>query len=129
MGGLTGLPLGLGPADVLLHDTYYVIGHFHYLVAPGTLLALFGGIYHWFPKVTGRRLNDGLARWHFWGSFVSMNGVFFPMFLWGWWACRADCMTAAPATCMRSRCCTGTASCRCPRGCSAWRSCPSSGTW
>lgn len=83
MGGLTGLPLGLGPADIHLHDTYYVIGHFHYIVAPGTLLALFGGIYHWFPKVTGRRLHDGLARLHFWGTLVFMNGVFFPMFLVG----------------------------------------------
>jgi cytochrome c oxidase subunit 1 len=83
IGGLTGLPLGLPASDIQLHDTYYVIGHFHYVVAPGTLFALFAGIYYWFPKVTGRRLNDALGRIHFWLSLVAMNMVFFPMFLQG----------------------------------------------
>ena len=58
IGGLTGLPLGLAPSDIHLHDTYYVIGHFHYVVAPGTIFALFAGIYHWFPKATGRQMNE-----------------------------------------------------------------------
>ncbi len=83
IGGLTGLPLGLAPPDIHLHDTYYVIGHFHYVVAPGTLLALFGGIYYWFPKATGRQMNDVLGRIHFWGSFVAINVVFMPMFIQG----------------------------------------------
>ncbi|HEY6953496.1 MAG TPA: cbb3-type cytochrome c oxidase subunit I, partial [Bacteroidota bacterium] len=83
IGGLTGLPLGLAPSDIHLHDTYYVIGHFHYVVAPGTLFALFAGIYYWFPKVTGRRMNDVLGRIHFWGSFVFINGIFMPMFIEG----------------------------------------------
>jgi heme/copper-type cytochrome/quinol oxidase subunit 3 len=83
IGGLTGLPLGLAASDIPLHDTYYVIGHFHYLVAPGTLFALFAGIYHWFPRVTGRRLNERLGRWHFWGSLVAMNLIFMPMFAQG----------------------------------------------
>ncbi len=83
IGGLTGLPLGLASADIHLHDTYYVIGHFHYVVAPGTLLALFAGIYYWFPKVTGRKLSDSLGRIHFFGTFVGMNGVFMPMFIQG----------------------------------------------
>jgi cytochrome c oxidase subunit 1 len=83
LGGLTGLPLGLAATDIPLHDTYYVIGHFHYLVAPGTLFALFAGIYYWFPRVTGRRMNDLLGRLHFWGSLIAMNGIFFPMFLQG----------------------------------------------
>jgi len=83
IGGLTGLPLGLAASDIPLHDTYYVIGHFHYIVAPGTLFALFAGIYYWFPKVTGRVLNETLGRMHFWGSLIGMNGVFFPMFIQG----------------------------------------------
>ena len=83
IGGLTGLPLGLAAADIHLHDTYYVIGHFHYVVAPGTLFALFAGVYHWFPKVTGRKMFEFLGKLHFWPSLVFINGVFMPMFLMG----------------------------------------------
>ena len=83
IGGLTGLPLGLAPSDIHLHDTYYVIGHFHYVVAPGTIFALFGGIYYWFPKATGKKMNDLLGRIHFWGSFICINFVFMPMFIQG----------------------------------------------
>jgi cytochrome c oxidase subunit I len=83
IGGLTGLPLGLNVPDIQLHDTYYVIGHFHYVVAPGTILALFAGVYYWYPKVTGRKMNDILGRIHFWGSLIFMNGVFMPMFIVG----------------------------------------------
>ncbi len=83
LGGLTGLPLGLAPTDIPLHDTYYVIGHFHYVVAPGTIFALFAGIYYWFPKATGRMMHEGLGRIHFWGSLICMNIVFMPMFIQG----------------------------------------------
>ena len=55
IGGLTGIPLAFNSADLYLHDTYYVIAHFHYIVAPGTIFALFAGVYYWFPKATGRR--------------------------------------------------------------------------
>src|ERR1700704_4134474 len=83
IGGLTGLPLGLAPSDIHLHDTYYVIGHFHYVVAPGTIFALFAGIYYWFPKATGRKMNSMLGAIHFWGSFICINIVFMPMFIQG----------------------------------------------
>lgn len=83
IGGLSGLPLGLAASDVALHDTWYVVGHFHFLVAPGTLFAIFAGIYHWFPKVTGRMLHRGLGLAHFWGSFVAMTAIFMPMFTLG----------------------------------------------
>ena len=83
IGGLTGLPLGLASADIHLHDTYYVIGHFHYVVAPGTIFAMFAGIYFWFPKATGKKLNEFLGHLHFWPSLVCMNLIFFPMLIQG----------------------------------------------
>jgi len=83
IGGLTGLPLGFAAADLHLHDTYYVIGHFHYVVAPGTIFALFAGIYYWFPKMTGRLMNEYWGKVHFWGSLIFMNVVFQPMFAQG----------------------------------------------
>ncbi len=83
IGGLTGLPLGLAPSDIPLHDTYYVIGHFHYVVAPGTLFGLFAGIYYWFPKVTGKAMSECLGKIHFWLTLICMNCIFMPMFIQG----------------------------------------------
>lgn len=83
IGGLTGLPLGFNFSDLLLHDTYYVIAHFHYVVAPGTIFALFAGIYYWYPKITGRMMNETLGKLHFWLSLICMNLIFQPMFLQG----------------------------------------------
>jgi len=83
IGGLTGLPLGLPLSDIPLHDTYYVIGHFHYVVAPGTIFAIFAGIYFWFPKITGKPLNEILGKVHFIFSFIFMNLFFMPMFFQG----------------------------------------------
>src|SRR5438105_3720373 len=83
IGGLTGIPLAFNSADLYLHDTYYVIAHFHYIVAPGTIFALFAGIYYWFPKATGRMMNDFWGKVHFWPSLICMNVIFLPMFLQG----------------------------------------------
>jgi cytochrome c oxidase subunit 1 len=83
IGGLTGLPLAFTLPDLHLHDTYYVIGHFHYVVAPGTIFALFAGIYYWFPKHTGRFMSTGLGHLHFWPTLLCMNGIFAPMMIQG----------------------------------------------
>src|ERR671911_186904 len=86
MFGIGGVaPPALGPATAPnhLHGTWYVIGHFHYVVAPGTIFALFAGIYYWYPKATGRMMNETLGRIHFFGSFVCMNVIFMPMFIMG----------------------------------------------
>jgi cytochrome c oxidase subunit I len=83
IGGLTGLPLAFSFIDLHLHDSYYVIGHFHYVVAPGTIFALFAGVYHWYPKITGRYLNDTLGKIHFWPSLICMNVIFGPMLAQG----------------------------------------------
>ena len=83
IGGLTGLPLAFNLIDLHLHDTYYVIGHFHYVVAPGVIFGLFAGIYHWYPNWTGRMLNGFLAHLHFWPSLIAMNVLFAPMMVQG----------------------------------------------
>ena len=83
IGGLTGLPLGFNFSDVALHDSYYVIAHFHYVVAPGTIFAIFAGVYYWFPKMTGRRMSEYWGKVHFWLSLIFMNLIFLPMFAQG----------------------------------------------
>ena len=83
IGGLTGLPLGFNASDIQLHDSYYVIGHFHYVVAPGTIFALFAGIYYWYPKITGRFMNEFWGKVHFALSMFYINLVFMPMFIQG----------------------------------------------
>jgi cytochrome c oxidase subunit 1 len=80
---INGIPLAFNATDLYLHDTYYVIGHFHYIVAPGTIFAIFAGVLLLVPKATGRQMSDWLGKLHFWGSLITINGVFFPMLLQG----------------------------------------------
>jgi len=79
IGGLTGLFLGNVSVDIPLSNTYFVVAHFHMVMGVSPVLAVFGGIYHWYPKVTGRMFHEGLARFHFWGSFLGAYLIFFPM--------------------------------------------------
>ena len=77
LGGFTGLVLSITPVDVQLHDTYYVVAHFHYVMVAGALFSAFAGIYFWLPKWTGRMYNETLGKWHFWLSLVFFNVTFF----------------------------------------------------
>jgi cytochrome c oxidase subunit 1 len=78
-GGLTGLFLGNVVVDVPLSDTMFVVAHFHMVMGVAPILVIFGAIYHWYPKVTGRMLDDGLAKFHFWVTFLGAYAIFFPM--------------------------------------------------
>lgn len=79
IGGLTGLFLGNVSVDMPLSNTYFVVAHFHMVMGVSPLLVIFGGIYHWYPLITGRRLNDRLGQWHFWITFLGTYAIFFPM--------------------------------------------------
>ena len=83
MGGFTGLMLALVPVDIVLHDTYYVVAHFHYVLVAGSLFAFFGGIYYWLPKWTGHMYDETLGKIHFWVSMIFFNVTFFPMHFLG----------------------------------------------
>ena len=78
-GGMSGLFLGNVSVDVPLADTYFVVAHFHMVMGVSTVLVLFAAIYHWFPLITGKMFHEGLARWHFWTTFVGAYLVFLPM--------------------------------------------------
>ncbi|MBI4431829.1 MAG: cbb3-type cytochrome c oxidase subunit I [Candidatus Omnitrophica bacterium] len=83
IGGLTGLYNAVQTIDVYIHDTYVVVGHFHYTLAASVLFGAFAFIYFWFPKIFGREMNSFLGKLHFWLSLVLLNAVFFPMILVG----------------------------------------------
>jgi cytochrome c oxidase subunit 1 len=78
-GGLTGLFLGNVTVDLPLSDTYFVVAHFHMVMAVSPVLVVFGAIYHWYPKITGRMLNDGLGKVHFWITFLGTYAIYYPM--------------------------------------------------
>jgi len=78
-GGLTGLFLGNVPVDIPLSGTMFVVAHFHMVMAVSPILVVFGAIYHWYPKITGRMLNDTMGRFHFWVTFLGTYAIYYPM--------------------------------------------------
>jgi cytochrome c oxidase subunit 1 len=79
IGGISGVMHASPPADLQQTDTYFIVAHFHYVLFGGSIMGIFAGIYMYFPKITGRLLNETLGKWHFWLSFIAMNLTFFPM--------------------------------------------------
>jgi cytochrome c oxidase subunit 1 len=82
-GGLTGLYLGNAALDINLHDTYFVVAHFHIVMGTAAIFGMLAGIYHWFPKMYRKRMNDRLGYLHFWLTIIAAYGVFFPMHFMG----------------------------------------------
>jgi cytochrome c oxidase subunit I+III len=85
LGGLTGVMVASVPLDTQVHDTYFVVAHFHYVLIGGGVFPLLGAVYYWFPKITGRMLSEAIGRWHFWMAFIAFNVAFFPMHILGLW--------------------------------------------
>jgi len=83
VGGVTGVVLANSGIDISLHDTYYVVAHFHYALSMGAVFTMFAGIYYWFDKITGVRYSEVLGQIHFWTFFVGVNVTFFPMHFLG----------------------------------------------
>jgi cytochrome c oxidase subunit I len=83
LGGLTGIMLASIPIDLQVHDTFFVVAHFHYVLIGGAVFPLFGALYYWFPKWTGRMLNETAGKWNFWLFFIGFNLTFFPMHILG----------------------------------------------
>ncbi|MGN6704222.1 MAG: cytochrome c oxidase subunit I, partial [Burkholderiaceae bacterium] len=83
LGGLTGIVTASVALDLQVHDTYFVVAHLHYVLLGGAVFPLFGAFYYWFPKFTGRMMNETLGPWNFWLFFIGFNVTFFPMHLLG----------------------------------------------
>jgi cytochrome c oxidase subunit I len=85
IGGLTGVMVASVPLDTQLHDTYFIVAHFHYVLIGGAVFPLLGATYYWFPKLSGRMMSETLGKWQFWLAFLGLNVAFFPMHLLGLW--------------------------------------------
>jgi cytochrome c oxidase subunit 1 len=85
IGGLTGVYSAATPVDIFIHDTYWIVGHIHYVLFGGSLFGVFAGIYYWFPKMFGRLMNERAGKIHFAFTFITFNLVFFPMFILGYY--------------------------------------------
>jgi cytochrome c oxidase subunit 1 len=83
IGGISGVYSAVVPVDYQLHDTYFIVGHIHYVLFGGSVFAIFSGVYYWFPKITGRLYSESLAAWHFWLMTIGFNLTFFPMHILG----------------------------------------------
>ncbi len=83
IGGLSGIFMASNVVDIYIHDTYFIVAHFHYVIFGGSVFALFGGIQHWFPKMFGKAMDEALGKVHFWLTFIFFNMVFFPMHILG----------------------------------------------
>ena len=83
IGGLSGVMHASPPSDAQQQDTYFIVAHIHYVLFGGSIFALFAGIYYWWPKITGRMMNDSLGKLHFWATFIGFNLAFFPMHFLG----------------------------------------------
>lgn len=83
VGGLSGIFMAAVPVDIYIHDTYFIVAHFHYILFGSTLFGIFAAIYFWYPKMFGRMMSDTLGKWHFVLTFIGMNGTFFPMHMLG----------------------------------------------
>ncbi len=83
VGGITGIMLGAVPVDLHEHATYFLVAHLHYVLFGGSVFTIFAGLYYWWPKITGRMLNERLGKWHFWLMYISFNATFMPMHVIG----------------------------------------------